>query len=125
MKLSNNRRAELRRSCPSRSSVRSTSDDTEKPISPPNTTAYSVVIALSPMTRPSNLRAASNAVSSTGVAVPSPTTVNKVLIAYPVRCRSGMLLFVESISQGLGKAHRLAQPRLNRESDDNQEESKR
>src|SRR5258707_1261366 len=43
MKLRKRLRAWSRRSCPSRSRVRSTSDEIEKPIPPPNTTAHSVV----------------------------------------------------------------------------------
>ena len=96
-------RAATRRSWPSRSSVRSTSDETEKPISPPNTTAYSVVSALRPITRPSNLRAANKAVSSTGVAVPSPTTVNKVLMPAPFAYCSGMLHSPLIISKAAAK----------------------
>ena len=80
MKEENSARACSRRSCPSRSSVRSTSEEIEKPISPPNTTAYSLVSAFKPMMRPPKRRATNNVVSSSGPAVPSLTTANKVFI---------------------------------------------
>src|SRR5215469_13244369 len=80
MNSRNSRRAWSRLSCPSRSRVRSTSDEIENPISPPNTTAYSVVRLCSPTMWLLKHRAVISAVSSTGAALPSPTTVNKFFI---------------------------------------------
>src|SRR5438874_1875268 len=91
MKSRNSRRAWSRRSCPSRSSVRSTSDEIENPISPPNTTAYSVVRLCKPTMWLSKRRAAISAAARTGVALPSPTTANRFFIApLPVRTGGGL-----------------------------------
>src|SRR5215469_17190244 len=81
MKSRNSRRAWSRRSWPSRSRVRSTSDEIENPISPPNTTAYSVVRLCRPTTWLSKRCAAINEVSSTGPALPSPITASRFFIA--------------------------------------------
>ena len=77
MKSRNSRRAWSRRSWPSRSSVRSTSEEIENPISPPNTTAYSVVRLCSPTIWLLKRRATINAASSTGPALPSPMTARR------------------------------------------------
>src|SRR5215472_5912008 len=85
MKSRNRRRAWSRRSWPSRSSVRSTSDEIEKPISPPNTTAYSVVRLCSPTMWLLNSRADLSAASRTGPALPSPITASRFFIVHPAR----------------------------------------
>ena len=92
MKAENSARAASRRSCPSRSRVRSTSDEIENPISPPNTTAYSVVKVLRPTIRPLKRLATRSAVSSRGRAAPSPTTARIDFMASLL----GELLFVVS-----------------------------
>src|SRR5690348_7804417 len=79
----NRLRAWVRRSVPSRSSVRSTSDEIENPISQPKTTAYSLARALRPVILPSNRRATRIAVSSTASAAPSPTTARIAFIQPP------------------------------------------
>src|SRR5215472_13802100 len=95
MNSRNNRRAWSRLSCPSRSRVRSTSEEIENPISPPNTTAYSVVRLCSPTMLLLKHRAVISAVSRTGAALPSPTTVNKFFIGrsllLPIPLRNGTL----------------------------------
>ena len=80
MNSPNSRRAWPRRSCPSRSRVRSTSDEIENPISPPNAAAYSVVRLCIPTMWLSKRLAISGAASRTGTASPSPTTASKFFI---------------------------------------------
>src|ERR1700719_1286935 len=94
VKSRNRRRAGSRRSCPSRSSVRSTSDEIENPISPPNTTAYSVVRLCKPTIWLLNRRATFNDASSTGRALASPITASRFLIVHPAR---------EALPQNRGK----------------------
>src|SRR5713101_4690684 len=87
MKSRNKRRAWSRRSCPSRSSVRSTSEEIENPISPPKTTAYSVVRLCSPTMWLLNRRAAISVASRTGPALPSPITASRFFMLEP--CSEG------------------------------------
>src|SRR5208282_159722 len=85
MNSRNSRRAWSRRSWPSRSRVRSTSEEIENPISPPNTTAYSVVRLCSPTMWLLKRCAVISAVSRIGAALPSPTTVSRFFIVRSLR----------------------------------------
>src|SRR6185437_7196487 len=112
MKEENSARACSRRSCPSRSRVRSTSEEIEKPISPPNTTAYSLVRAFKPVIRAPKRRATSNAVSSSGAAVPSPTMANMVFITN-LACHDGSVA-ATPVAANISRAAALPHPRFER-----------